>query len=711
MSEKADAIQPTEGRAASYARSSRFALKDGDTVIVCDAYGDIDGEADGLYHNDTRMLSCFRLRVAGERPNLLSAVRGRDNVILTSNMASPTLANTPAGAIHLARAKMIWDGRLYERIACVNYDDHDAELPLTFEFHADFLDMFEVRGSTRPARGEIEAPQVADKAVAMRYLGLDQRVRTTTISFSESPSRLAGGEASFTLKLAPRRARELIIEIATGVAETPDRERLRRAAVQARRTMRRRLSRGARLTSSARLFDAWIARARADLALLTTDLATGPFPYAGIPWFSTPFGRDSIITALQGLWLDPELARGVLTYLAETQARHTSAFQDAEPGKILHETRKGEMNALGELPFGQYYGGVDGTPLYVMLAGAYADRTGDLELIDKLWPSLVAAIHWIEKSLAADQRGFLSYHRAEKTGLANQGWKDSADSVFHADGQLAKSPVALVEVQGYAFAALQTVARLAVLRGEGAMAPRWRSAAETLRERVEAEFWMEDEGFYGMALDGDGRLCRVVASNPGHLLYCGLPSPARARRVADRIASSGLDSGWGVRTVAIGEARYNPMSYHNGSVWPHDTALCVAGLSRYGLREIVARLLGEMFAAAVFFDMQLPELFCGFRRLAGDPPIAHPVACLPQAWATGAPLMMVQACLGVRIDGWTREINVERPHLPSGVDRIVARGLTIGAQKVDLSFERIGDHVSVTPHKAGADPIAVIVHA
>ena len=495
MDQKVDAIQPTEGRAASYARSARFALKDGDTVVVCDAYGDIDGGADGLYHNDTRMLSHLRLRIAGEKPNLLSAVRGRDNVILTSNLANPTLPQTPASAIHLERAKLLWDGRLHERISCVNYGEVEAELPLSLHFDADFVDMFEVRGSTRPARGRTAPPQIEDGAVAIRYEGLDDIARTTTISFSEAPSRLAGDEALFLLKLPPGRARDLIIEVATGVSEKPDRQRHRRAAVQARRAMRRRLWRGATLRSSAQLFDAWIQRARADLALLTTDLATGPFPCAGIPWFATPFGRDSIITALQGLWLDPGLARGVLSYLAETQSRETSAFRDAEPGKILHETRKGEMNRTGELPFAQYYGGVDTTPLFVMLAGAYADRTGDLKLIDRIWPALIAATHWIEKSLAADERGFLSYHRAEKTGLANQGWKDSADSVFHADGSLAKSPIALVEVQGYAFAALQIVARLAMLRGDAAVAPRWRLAAETLRERVEAHFWMEDTGF------------------------------------------------------------------------------------------------------------------------------------------------------------------------------------------------------------------------
>lgn len=696
--------------------SSLFALKDADTFLVCDSYGDIEGDGDGLFRNDTRVLSEFRLHIAGTKPTLLSAARSKDNVFLTSHMVNNPLTplggqHTPGGVVHIQRAKLVWDGILYERILCVNYGDGEAILPLSFTYGADFADMFEVRGTARQSRGVMQSPEVAECHVTLRYQGLDRLLRTTTISFSEPPSRLTANGARYLLVLPPATTKELHLEVGTDAPVQPSRRRFRHAAAQARRAMRKRLRRGARLKSSGHLFNEWIERSRADIALLTTELATGPFPYAGIPWFSTPFGRDAIVTALQSLWLDPALAHGVLSYLAQTQATETSSFKDSAPGKIMHETRKGEMTTLGELPFGQYYGGIDTTPLFVMLAGAYADRTGDMALIDRLWPALAAALRWIEQSIDSNSLGLLAYDRGEKSGLANQGWKDSENSVYHADGQLAQGAIALVEVQGYAFKALQAMAELADRRGDGAAAVRWRSRAETLRRLVEERFWLEEAGFYGIAIDGSGVLCRVLTSNPGHLLFVGLPRPDRAEHVIGHLLSAAFDSGWGIRTVAVGQARFNPMSYHNGSVWPHDTALCVAGLARYGARDSVVRLFGEMFEAAVNFDMQLPELFCGFARAAGEPPIGYPVACMPQAWAAGAPFQMLQACLGIRIDGWKKELHIDRPRLPIGIDRLAISDLSIGECRVHLNFERLGKQVVVSPVAAGPGAVETIIHA
>ncbi len=475
--------------------------------------------------------------------------------------------------------------------------------------------------------------------------------------------------------------------------------------------MRRRRRRGARLKTSGRIFNECIDKSGADLALLTSDLDTGPYPYAGIPWFSTPFGRDAIITALQTLWLDPGLARGVLEFLAAHQAQEVSAFRDSAPGKIMHETRKGEMTARNELPFGQYYGGVDTTPLFVMLAGAYGERTGDLDFVRKLWPALRAAMAWMDGPGDSNGDGFLDYARAESTGLANQAWKDSEDSIFHADGSFPVGPVAVLEVQGYSFAARIAMAALARRLGDPVEAEHWDSNAEALRAAVEARFWMPECRFYGIALDGKGELCRVRASNVGHLLYCGLPEPERALSVAEQLLTPAFNSGWGMRTLAEGEARYNPMSYHNGSVWPHDSGLAAAGVARYGRRDATVRLLNQTFETAVHFGMRLPELFCGFARLPGEAPIAYPVACLPQAWAAGSVFMMLQACLGIRIDGWRGEIHVHNPALPDGIDHLRITELKVGDSTTDLLFHRVGSGVVVFPERQSPpSSVPVLTH-
>ncbi|MND69752.1 alpha-glucosidase [compost metagenome] len=681
-----------------------MALKDADTFLVADHWGDVKSGADGLFDRDTRMLSHFVLTVGRARPSRLSSGVTEDNVFFTchsTNRPLPPMGgrSAPAGVLHLERRRFLWDKRLFERVRMVNHGIEDILLPLSFEFGADFADIFQVRGTRRLARGEIHAPVMDGRRVSFSYTGLDGVLRTSCLAFSEPPARMSANRAEFMFSLPKGKKLDLYVECGLDVCDAPDQERWRWNSIQARLAMRRRMRRGASVQAARnpRVND-WLRQSRTDVALLTTDLPTGPYPYAGVPWFSTPFGRDGIITAWQMLWIDPSLAKGVLTYLAARQATELNAFMDSAPGKIMHETRGGEMSALGEVPFGLYYGGVDTTCLFIALAGAYARRTNDMETIRALWPHLIAAAGWMSDYGDSNGDGLIDYARAAETGLSNQGWKDSEDSIFDLDGRFPKGPVALLEVQGYAFAAWKALAEIGARLGDD-RAEQWRARAETVRTLVEERFWMEDQGFYAVALDGDGRQMRAVGSNAGHLLFSGLPSPERARQVTRRMLTAEFRSGWGLRTLAKGQARFNPMSYHNGSVWPHDTAMAAAGMARYGERQAVSMLLGEVFGAAAHFQLRLPELFCGFVRETGEPPIAYPVACLPQAWAAGSVFLMLQAVLGVSINAAEGLVEVSNPAMPTGLHQMSILDLEVGDSAIDLTFQRLNNHVVVMPRE------------
>ncbi|HUH92033.1 MAG TPA: amylo-alpha-1,6-glucosidase [Casimicrobiaceae bacterium] len=694
----------------------QYALKHNEQFVVADALGDISGEGDGLFFRDTRVLSRFRLTIGGATPALLSSGVSHDNVFFRADLTNKPLPElggsvTPEGVIHVERARFLWQSRMYERLRLAPYGTRSIPAPLGIDFAADFVDIFEVRGWKRAARGRILEPDVERDAVTLAYRGLDDELRRSVVAFSRPPDRLSADAAEFSLALGEHESFELYIEVGAERDAAPDRDRFRRAGARARGAMRTKRRRGAALQGNRGPFQSWLEKSRADLALLTADLPSGPYPFAGIPWFAAPFGRDAIWTALELLWIDPSLARGVLQFLADTQAHGASATDDAAPGKILHEMRSGEMAALGEVPFRRYYGAVDSTPLFVLLAGAYARRTGDMALIGRIWDALEGAMAWIDGAGDSNRDGFVAYARATSKGLVNQGWKDSRDSVFHADGKLAEPPIALVEVQGYAYAALEAMAWLAGRRGQPEQGRAWRSSAKRLRAAVERRFWLADLGFYAIALDGAGKPCRVRASNPGHLLYTGLPSPQRAAQVAEQFLSAAFDNGWGLRTLASQQPRFNPMSYHNGSVWPHDTAICAAGMAAYGNHGAAASLLSELFAAAMHFGTRLPELFCGFGRRPGEPPVGYPVACLPQAWSSGACFMMLQACLGITIDGIKRQVRIDRPELPAELSRLLVRGLTVGEERIDLVFERTADRVAATPLGRTPSATEIVVRA
>ena len=456
------------------------------------------------------------------------------------------------------------------------------------------------------------------------------------------------------------------------------------------------ITRVAKVASSNQRFNEVISRSKSDLYMLATPTEHGMFPYAGIPWYSTVFGRDGIITAMMLLWTDPSMAKGVLRHLADMQATKTDPAVDAQPGKILHERRHGEMARLGEVPFRRYYGTVDATPLFLMLAAQYYETTGDRPTIEAIWPNIEAALRWCDEYGDRDGDGFVEYHRETEKGLANQGWKDSHDSIFHADGSSAEGPIALCEVQAYVFAAKVGASRLAQALGRLDVGAKLASEADQLRERFEASFWCEEIGTYALALDGRKRPCRVRTSNAGHALFAGIASRERARLVAQTLMSPDCFSGWGVRTLATGEARYNPMSYHNGSVWPHDNGIIALGLARYGLRMEANRIFEALFDVATYQELRrLPELFCGFLRRPRRGPTAYPVACSPQAWSAAAPFAFLAASLGLELDLERDAVRFNNPTLPNFLDEVIIEGLQLGSSRLDLRFHRYGQDVTM----------------
>jgi glycogen debranching enzyme len=689
---------------ASRADDRSLVLKQGETFVVLDRHGDIRpvGLAEeGLYHEGTRYLTRYALRLGAQRPQLLSSAVKPDNTLITVDATNLDAEHdgivVPRGTVHLARTIVLWEGALHERLRVHNFGASALTVVITWRFAADYADIFEVRGLQRAGRGTDLEPVVEAARVVLGYTGLDRVTRRTEVSFAPAPARVAAHGAEFRFALAPHAGAEAEVAVACDRGGRPRAfvafDHAERGAAAA---MASNVAEACGITTANQHLNEWLRRSAADLAMMTTETAQGPVPYAGVPWFSAPFGRDSLITAFECLWAMPSLAQGVLRYLAETQATETDPARDAQPGKILHEARTGEMAALGEIPFGRYYGSHDATPLFVMLAAAYFERTGDVDFVVNLWPHIRAALDWIERDGDADGDGLVEYLRQSPTGLVNQGWKDSHDAVFHHDGHMAEGSIALCEIQGYVCAAWEGAARLALLVQEDAYADDLRQRAARLREQIDRQFWCPDLGTYALALDGDKRPCAVVTSNPGHLLFTGCVRRDRAAQVARTLVGPESFSGWGVRTLAASEVRFNPMSYHNGSVWPHDNALIASGLSRYGLGVETLIILEGLYQASLHMDLhRLPELFCGFRQRAGEAPVQYPVACSPQAWAAASVYLLLQAALGLEIDAVQRQVRFHRPRLPAFLPHLEIQDLRVGGASLDLVLERHEDDVSL----------------
>ena len=683
----------------------RRTLKHGDCFAVLDSHADIGASAggpDGIFFNDTRYLSHLEMLLNGIQPLLLGSNIRDDNSILTVDLTNPDIYLDQKlvqrkDVLHIVRTIFLWHGTAYQRLRMQNHGDTPFDVRLTLSFASDFADLFEVRGLRRERRGTSMAEICGKTEVALNYLGLDGNRRRTMMLFEPAPEQLSSNMASYAFALQPNESRSIYVTVTCDhdlgeLNRLPFRQGLR-AAFKEHKTASRGL---ATIVSSNNIFNEMVCRSMADLAMLTTSTPEGPYPYAGIPWYSTTFGRDGIIAALQMLWCNPLIAKGVLRRLAAYQASQFDPLADAAPGKILHEMRGGEMAARREVPFGLYYGSVDSTPLFVLLAGLYTEHTGDIETLRELWPNIEAALGWIDGPGDPDNDGFVEYHRADPNGLVNQGWKDSQDAIFHADGSLAQGPIALCEVQGYVYAAKRLAARGARRLGNHALGDMLDAAATKLAERFEAAFWCEEIGTYAVALDGQKRPCRVRTSNAGQVLFSGIAAPERAESVMRDLMGPSFFSGWGIRTVAREELPYNPMSYHNGSVWPHDNALIAAGFARYGHKDAIDRVFQGLFDAASYMDLRrLPELFCGFQRGRQRGPTLYPVACSPQAWAAGTPLLLLQSSLGLEFDSDRNEILLRNPRLPTFLDEVTLRNLRLGQSVVDLTLRRHGNDVSL----------------
>jgi len=654
------------------------------------------------------------LTLEGERPAFLSSAIRDDNDQLTVAFTNAGLHQNnreylPLGSLHLGLKKFLWEGACYQELRIENHSSQVANISVAIEFGADFADIYEVRGMKRKRRGEDLAPEVSDGVSTLSYRGLDGIVRRTVLKFTPLPDLLTADRARFKIELLPRQAqifRSVILceqQSEPGVSSKPL-LLFHQARSAARASVVKRKERACRVESPNGQFTVWVQRAASDLGMITTVLPTGPYPYAGVPWFNTPFGRDGIITSLECMWLQPTLARGVLAYLASTQATEIISEQDAEPGKILHETRNGEMATLREMPFARYYGSVDATPLFVQLAGAYYERTGDLQFVREIWPNIEAALLWMGQYGDSDGDGFLEYSRKSGDGLVHQGWKDSENVIYHANGSPARGPLALCEVQAYAYAAWRAAALLAAALDRREQVRDLNSRAELLQTNFERAFWCDDLSTYALALDGNKQPCRVRTSNAGQCLSSGIASLVCARRVCRSLMSPEGFSGWGIRSVSASEACYNPMSYHNGGVWPHDNALIASGFARYGMSAETSRVFKGIFDAALHFELlRVLELFCGFPREEGEGPILYPAACAPQAWSAASVFLLFQACLGLTVNGVESKITFFRPLLPPFIDEARILDLQVGAAILDLSLIRNGNDVIVRVVRSEGD--------
>jgi glycogen debranching enzyme len=686
--------------------SKTLAVKEGDAFLYSDLEGNLDHGGDyglGLYSKDTRFLSHFRLTINGRDPVLLSSSSERgymSHVDLTNpDLYDGEVLTVPQQTLNIRRIRAI-SGRLFERVRVKNYNPFAVAIDLEFNFGADFADIFEVRGMTRDSSVPPQPPQVKDGTIEFLYDGRDDVRRITRIEFGARPDRVDVdgllATAVFRMHLGPYQTKLIGMSIDPVIQDgRPSPVDFDHAVHELRRSYEEWERESTQVVTDNELFNELLDRSLRDLRALHTQTEGGAVLAAGIPWYVTVFGRDALIASHQLLMVNTRPARDALELLAAKQGTAVDDWRDEQPGKILHEIRQGELARAGIVPHTPYFGSVDATPWFVIVYAQHFRWTGDVAFAEKLLPAAEAALAWIDKDGDADGDGFVEYLCRSPRGIRNQGWKDSHDSVVHADGRLAEPPIALSEVQAYVYLAKERMGDVYRALGRPEDARRLEDEAEALKRRFNEAFWMEDEKFFAEALDADKRQVRTVTSNPGHALYCGIVDEEKATPLAKRLLSPDMFSGWGIRTMSKAAAAYNPMSYHNGSVWPHDNALIAAGLKRYGFARSTNRVATALFDAAVQADyLRLPELFCGFTRRTPNRPVSYPIACSPQAWAAGSPYLMLQAMLGISARAHQNLLTVNLPHLPTWLNTVEVRNLAVGDSRISVVFRREGEITS-----------------
>lgn len=658
----------------------------------------------GIYHADTRHLSTYDLTLNGIRPVMLLSTAelgyAMEQVMTNPKLEQDDERTINRGTIELRRQRVVADV-VEETLQLRNFNRVEVSLQLLYRFEADFADIFDVRGYKRERHGTLHATEVDDADIAYSYTGIDGRTRRTRVAFGTPPDYIDDSTALFRITLPPRASATLRLEIA--IDDAPLRRATRRTRVETIASDYEKWTEGCtRISTDNEFFNRVLNRSIHDVRMLWSETADGDaYPAAGTPWFDAPFGRDSCIMAMQMLAYRPDIARQCLQLLAKWQGQRVDYAHDEEPGKILHELRFDELSRSGELPYGPYYGSIDSTPLFLMLAAGLFEWTADVRFLRSLIPEITAAIEWMEQYGDAQGNGYLSYEKRSAKGLINQGWKDSWDAIMHRDGTLARSPLALAEVQGYAYAARMRLAPVLDRIGESKLAERVRKDARRLYKRFNEEFWLADERLFAMAIDGQGAAVATVASNPAHCLWSGLIDPANAGEVVGRLMSDDMFSGWGLRTLSERCPRFNPIGYHLGTVWPHDNSIAAMGFKMYGYEAELNDLASALFDASTSFPyFRLPELFSGDARSSHGAPVPYPVACKPQSWAAGAFPLITQAMLGLKPEAPEKRLRVVSPRLPYWLNSVIVRGLRVGNGNVTLLYRRDGQDTRVEVQEA-----------